>query len=177
MRLFIAINFSEPTRKMLITLREGLRCKSSKGRFTLDDNLHLTLIFIGECDDKQTKVLIAAINDVVFEPFPIEIDRLGRFSHNDGDLWWAGVKENKALSQLHQCLSDKLRQAGFSIEKRKFSPHITLGRQVITSVKDCSLEPFGETVAKIDLMESKRVNGKLTYVSIFNKEADLKMYP
>jgi 2'-5' RNA ligase len=170
-RLFIAVNFSESTHKALITLRDGLRKKSQKGRFTLDDNIHLTLVFLGECDVKQTNAAITAMNDIVFAPFLIEINRIGCFQRNGGGLWWAGVKESKPLLHMQQKLEDKLRIAGFSIEKRRFSPHITLGRQIVTDEKDCILTPFGESVTKINLMESKRVGGKLTYESIYEREA------
>ena len=73
---------------------------------------------------------------IAFEPFSIEMDRIGRFKRNDGDLWWVGVKSSKPLIQLQRGLSDQLRLADFSIEKRKYSPHITLGRQIVTNEKE-----------------------------------------
>jgi nitroreductase len=48
MRLFIAINFNTDTRNRLIALQEELRTKSQSGNFSRDENLHLTLAFIGE---------------------------------------------------------------------------------------------------------------------------------
>jgi 2'-5' RNA ligase len=48
MRLFITINFNDDTRSRLLALRDELRGKSKHGRFTLPENLHLTLAFIGE---------------------------------------------------------------------------------------------------------------------------------
>lgn len=53
MRLFIAINFSAETRKRFIALREELRSRSLRGSFTHDENLHLTLAFIGEVSPKK----------------------------------------------------------------------------------------------------------------------------
>ena len=170
MRLFIAINFNESTRNELIALRDNLKHNSTKGRFTLDENLHLTLIFLGECDSGQKDTAIAVMESVSFEPFFIEVDRIGRFKRNGSDLWWAGVEESKQLLQLQQDLADKLRFTGFSVEKRKHNPHITLGREIITTEKDRSTLSFGETVMQIDLMESTWISRKLTYVPVYGRK-------
>ena len=94
MRLFVAVNFGERTRKSLITLRDDLRRKSRKGRFTLDENIHLTLIFLGECNATQANAAIAAMNNVTFEPFTIEIGNIGHFKRDGGDLWWGECRTN-----------------------------------------------------------------------------------
>ena len=60
---------------------------------------------------------------------------------------------------------------GFALERRRYSPHITLGREVLTDATPWKIELFGETVARIDLMKSERVQGKLTYTPIFTKAA------
>jgi len=47
MRLFVAINFNNETRAQLVSLRDELHSRSKRGHFSLDENLHLTLVFIG----------------------------------------------------------------------------------------------------------------------------------
>jgi len=166
MRLFIAINFSEDTRKQIVFMRDELRSCSKHGNFSLAENLHLTLAFLGECNAAQTAAAKSAMQAVAFEPFPFKIERAGRFRRNGSDLWWAGVQASKPLLNLHSDLTDKLIAAGFALEKRKFSPHITLGREIVTDAAPWTVEPFGETVTKIELMKSERINGKLTYTAI-----------
>jgi len=100
----------------------------------------------------------------------LTIEKIGCFKRIDGDLWWVGIKESPSLTRLHQDLSNKLRLANFPVENRKYSPHITLGRKVVINKKPSPIVPFDETVAKIELMESKRLNGKLTYISIHERE-------
>ena len=68
---------------------------------------------------------------------------------------------------LQREITHKLALCGFEMDGRKYSPHITLGREVVTDIKPWTIEPFGETVGTIDLMKSERVDGKLTYTSIF----------
>jgi len=169
MRLFIAINFNADTKSKLQALCDELRTVSGRGRYSLPENLHLTLVFPGECDAAQTATIKSAINEVDFDPFDLYIERIGRFKRNGGDIWWAGVRENKALSDLHKDLTSRLRERGFELEVRKFSPHITLGRDVVTKAQPRQVEPFGETVSRIDLMKSERIHGKLTYTSIHRR--------
>ena len=166
MRLFIAINFNSETNLRLLALRDELRGKSERGNFSAPENLHLTLVFLGECDGKQTTAVKSVLSAVNFEPFDITVDCIGRFKRDGGDVWWAGLRENKLLIALQGELNEKLIAAGLSLDKRKYSPHITLGREVVTDAKPWRIEPFGETVSIIDLMKSERINGKLTYTAI-----------
>ena len=175
MRLFIAINFNNDTRSRLIGLCEQLRLKAARGRFSLPENLHLTLAFLGECDAKNTADAKAALNSTSFFPIDIVIDRVGRFKRDDsrktesGEIWWAGVRENKQLSALQSELIERLTFVGFSLDKRKYSPHITLAREVVTEQSPWQIESFGERVGQIDLMKSERIGGKLVYTSIFRR--------
>ena len=167
MRLFIAIDFATDMRNRLNALCDELRSRSGRGRFSLPENLHLTLAFLGECGDKQAAAARAAMDAVVFDSFDLVVERIGRFKRNGGDIWWAGVQESKALMELQQKLTSGLCLNGFTLEKRKFSPHITLGREVKTDAMPHPIELFGETVSRIDLMKSESINGKLTYTSIY----------
>ena len=169
MRLFIAINFTADTKNRLAALCDELSLHCGRGRFSAPDNLHLTLAFLGECDAEQTAAAKAAMDAAIFDPFDLAIERIGRFKRDGGDIFWAGVRENKALSDLHQKLTSGLRSKGFKLEKHKYSPHITLGRDIVTDVAPHQIEPFGETVSRIDLMKSERINGKLTYTSIYRR--------
>ena len=170
MRLFIAINFKNETRSRLLDLRDELRGKSEHGRFSLPENLHLTLAFIGEVNPKKSDTIKAIMDTVTFAPFASEVERLGTFSK--GTLWWAGLRENEPLMMLQREVEHKLAFCGFDMDGRKYSPHVTLGREVVTNAKPWQIEPFGETVSTIDLMKSERINGKLTYTAIYSKKTE-----
>ena len=150
MRLFVAVNFSDNTISRLVALRDELRSNSKSGNFTLIENLHLTLAFIGECNEKQAASIMSVMDTFRFATFDITIDCIGRFKRNDGDVLWAG----------------------FAIEKRACSPHITIGRKVVTNAAPRNIKPFGETITGTDLMKSERVCGKLTYTVIHTKAAN-----
>jgi len=170
MRLFIAVNFNAGTKSKLVALRDELRLNSRGGNFTPAENLHLTLEFLGECDVRQADRASVAMDAVNFQPFDLEIDRTGRFKRGDGDIWWAGVVKNEPLIDLQRDLSGRLIAAGFILDKREYSPHITLGRRVITSAAPRRLEPFAQRVSNIELMKSEHIRGKLTYTAIYSKQ-------
>lgn len=169
MRLFAAINFNHETRSRLIALRDELRSQSTDGNFSLDENLHITLAFIGEGSPKKIDKIKAILENVTFDPFETAVERLGTFSR--GTLWWAGLREDKPLMMMQREIEYKLALCGFEMDGRKYSPHITLGREVVTGIKPWKIESFGETVSAVDLMKSERINGKLTYTPIFTREA------
>jgi len=129
MRLFVAINFNDETRAHLVSLRDELRSRSKRGNFTLSDNLHLTLVFIGECSPKKLDKVTAILDTVAFNPFEATVEKLGTFSR--GTLWWAGLREEKPLMYLQYEIEHKLALCGFEMDGRKYHPHITLGREVI----------------------------------------------
>jgi len=172
MRLFIAINFNEATRFALLALRDRLSAASSRGNFSAPDNLHLTLVFLGECGAERAELIKSVMDSVDFREFPVVIDRVGRFKRAGGDIWWAGVRGSAPLSELQLRLVRGLNAAGFDIDTREYSPHITLGREVITGAVPWRFESFGENVRAMDLMKSERLNGRLTYSPVCTKKAE-----
>jgi len=192
MRLFVAINFSNNIRAAVTKIRDGLKNAAICGRFSYDENLHLTLVFLGECDGKQAGVIKAALDKTAFTPFTLALDRVGCFRRDEptsrrlasfapskaqrgegGDIWWLGLKENAALSALQAELSERLRQSGFVLENRKYTPHVTLGREVRMPASFIApkVEPTEFNVASVELMKSEHINGRLTYTPIYSKSA------
>jgi 2'-5' RNA ligase len=167
MRLFIAVNFNTETHTKLLALRDELRGRSERGRFSAPENLHLTLAFIGEVSPKKVDTIKAIMDTVTFAPFAATVTRLGTFS--GGALWYAGLREGEPLMLLQREITHKLAFCGFEMDGRKYSPHITLGREVVTNAKPWAIEPFGETVRAIELMKSERIGGKLTYTAVYTR--------
>lgn len=163
MRLFTAIQFSTDTVSGLCALRDEIRSKATRGRFSSADNLHLTLVFLGECNEAQAAAARAALDAMKFAAFSLEIDSLGRFQGARGDIWWAGVRENQALLELQVRLAQELMGRGFSLEERPYVPHITLGRQISSKIAPWPIHPLADRVDQIVLMKSEQIEGKLTY--------------
>ena len=171
MRLFTAINFGEKTIEKIEMLQDVLKAGSSRGNFTPRKNMHLTLVFIGECDERQTDEIKSAIGEIVFWPFQIQITGTGYFARGEGGIWHAKVAPCRELSCVQSELARRIRALGHKIDGREYAPHITFGREVITKLQPTGVKPFGETVAQIDLMKSERVAKELVYTGIFGVEA------
>ena len=167
MRLFTAVNFTPEVKDELMRAVSALKAASVSGGFTARENLHLTLAFIGETEEEDRAR--DALESVRFGAFELELSALGHF----GDIQWAGVRENEKLKKLAADVQSALRGQGFDIEKRGFSPHITLGRRVRLRDGAMLYEPKAKmTVKSISLMKSERVNGRLVYTEIFKREAE-----
>lgn len=170
MRLFTAVCFDDETKNALSKLSEAAK-RSAGGNFSRKENFHLTLVFIGETDRKND--IEKALSKIEFPAFEYEFKGTGTFEKG---IFWAGVKRNKNLEELHKTVKNKLSEIGIETENRKFSPHITLARK-FRPEKDfdpAALEellPKGKKKAeRISLMLSERVDGKLCYTEIFSKK-------
>lgn len=161
MRLFAAISLSPAVRHALLQTMEQLRGEAQRGRFTHGENLHLTLAFVGETE--RVDAARAALHRVEADRFPLTLDGSGQF----GAIWWVGVKDNPALTNVAKQVQNQLRSAGFVLEDHPFVPHITLARRVmIKEPVPLNVPPISMTVEGISLMRSHRVKNRLVYTEI-----------
>ena len=165
MRLFIAIHFSRQIKDVLLKCIDDLRSLAVSGNFTREENLHLTLAFIGESNDVRT--INRILDGIAVPPFNLTVGGFGHF----GYLYWVGVDRSPALAELAGYLRRRLLEAGFDIEKRPFRPHITVARQLEAALPiHADVPKTTMTVSRVSLMKSERINGKLTYTEVYSRE-------
>jgi len=124
-RLFVALRPPNEMRATLLALMGGV----PGARWQNDDQLHLTLSFIGEIGRHQADDIAAALA-AIDRPRPtIALHGAGSFDHN-GQVHtiWAGIVADEALRQLHDRVNRALIAAGAAPNQRAFKPHITLAR-------------------------------------------------
>jgi len=174
MRLFIAINFPDDIKAAIAEIRDNIKEAALRGNFTVNNNLHLTLVFLGECNAQQTETVKAIMNSTILSEFTLMFDKAGCFKRDGGNTWWIGLKESKPISVLQINLTQQLKQKEFIIENRIYTPHITIAREVILPAGFVKPEVMqvGFSVKSIDLMKSERINGKLIYTKIYAKTVD-----
>lgn len=172
MRLFIAVNFDQETKNRIKAVQERLRTVG-KGSFTHIDNFHLTLVFLGEVHPNKAGLVRQGMDNTSGMKTEITFDRAGCFHREGGDIWWIGLKRNSVLEQLQHDLTAQLTALSFRLTERRYYPHVTLARRVVTSreIDLVSLmgAPFKTNVYAISLMKSERIQGKLTYTEIYRK--------
>lgn len=163
MRLFIAIRLSKEMRHSIAGIQARMRQRGVRGNYTPEENLHLTLAFIGEYSDPDR--VLEIISDLPFEPIEITIKGMGSF----GDLWWVGLEESKALNDYVCRLRHALAEACIPFDRKRFSPHITILRRAgLDLLKQGIQAPEGVSMIAdhASLMRSDRGKGGMIYTEI-----------
>ncbi len=165
MRLFIAVNLSEDMKDALLCAQNELYDRGVRGNFTPEENMHLTLAFIGEYPNAAP--VLDALAGVSFTPFELALEGMGCF----GDLWWAGLKESAALSAVVRRVRRALAEHGIPFDRKRFSPHITLLRLASGKLPGTAIRPASMRVGSISLMRSDRGRSGMIYTVLGTIEA------
>jgi 2'-5' RNA ligase len=124
-RLFVAIRLPATVRARLLDLMGGV----AGARWLPDDQLHLTLRFIGEVDRHLAQDVDAALSSVHHPSFSIALNGLGAFERRGEPVTlWAGVTPHEPLRALHKKIDQALVRVGVEPDRRAYMPHITLAR-------------------------------------------------
>jgi RNA 2',3'-cyclic 3'-phosphodiesterase len=123
-RLFVAIRPPEAIRDLLIDAMDD----SPEFRWQSDEQLHLTLRFIGEVERPIAEDLAAALSRIRAEPFELRIDGIGRFEQRNSGALWAGVEPKTPVAALAAKVERACQAVGLEPERRAFFPHVTLAR-------------------------------------------------
>lgn len=165
LRLFFALWPDEPTARRLAELQRALR-PVCPGRWLRPENLHVTLVFLGQVAARRLPELASLAERVQCPPFALSLDRL---------RWWRGNRllclapevTPAGLSVLVADLSAALSAAGFELERRAYRAHLTLARQVAASDRLPGLPgPIVLEANAFSLMESRATPAGSRYLSL-----------
>lgn len=123
-RLFLAIRPPEPIRDLLIDAMDD----SADFRWQDDEQLHLTLRFVGEVERPMADDLAGALSRITAPSLELRIAGIGRFEQRNSGSLWAGVEPKPVLASLAAKLERVCQSVGLEPERRAFHPHITLAR-------------------------------------------------
>lgn len=160
MRLFLALRFDSQMNKALTSTLHDLKVAGVKGNYAPAQNLHITLVFLGETDRaSEIKNLIGAI--------PVPAMRIGfdKFAMY-GNILTVEVKGNQKLKNYAASVRAALDSAGIDYDHKKFSPHVTLVRKANGSFKGVQIPKGAVTLSHVSLMKSVQKDGKRIYTEI-----------
>src|SRR5215213_1881756 len=123
-RLFVAIRPPEHVRDLLIDAMDD----SPDFRWQDEEQLHLTLRFVGEVDRHVAADLADSLGRVRSPRFSARIKGVGSFDHRASGALWAGVEPKEPLATLAAKVERVCQHVGLEPERRAFHPHITLAR-------------------------------------------------
>ncbi len=125
-RLFTAVDLPPEVAGRLAAMGFGL----PGARWVPEEQLHLTLRFIGEVDGGRFKEIHAALDDVRAEAFSLRLQGFGCFPpRGPARILWVGVEPTAPVAALYRKVENVLVRQGLAEpEKRKFFPHVTIAR-------------------------------------------------
>ena len=137
MRLFAGVELAESVRLACAEAARELDERLNRGRSRLsvrwipENNLHITLWFFGEVADARA----AEIADAVRVPwqistFDVRVSGVGVFPPSGPiRIVWLGVAEGAdETAAIHRELTTRLVPIGWEPERRRYHPHVTIGR-------------------------------------------------
>ena len=131
-RCFIAIEIPEPIQNQLVRIQGTLRKQISKASWVKPGNIHLTLKFLGDVDPGDLEPIGKAVERVTNRQhsFSLRIGGVGAFPNLARPrVIWAGVNFGaERVSTLAQEINLALSNRGFSLDTKKFNPHLTIAR-------------------------------------------------
>ena len=130
MRLFIAIPLPKGIKQQLLDLQQPI----DGMRWQPQEQMHLTLKFVGEVDKTTASELQEELDKIDHTEFSITIAGIGYFPEGkQPKVVWAGIKKNVVLEKLHQKVEDHCETIGIAPENRPYKPHVTIARIKSTS--------------------------------------------
>lgn len=173
MRLFLCVNWSDFLIDEIEDIQEKLKRTGVRGYWRRNENLHLTLKFLGETSPSQVNEISSRIEHVgnMYQPFEVNITGLGVFPNiKSPRILWLGV-ESPLLLKIQSEIETNLRTLGFSSEARGYQPHITIASGGIKGLNIEHLKigtqiRYRELVTSFYLMESLVSEGRRVYREI-----------
>ncbi|WP_394648835.1 RNA 2',3'-cyclic phosphodiesterase [uncultured Sphingomonas sp.] len=136
-RLFVALRPPPAIRAALLSMMGGV----PGARWQDDEQLHLTVRFIGEVDTRQAEDVAAALAGVG-APAPVaRIEGVGTFERRGRvDTLWTRVVPAEPLAALHRKVDQALARAGVAADPRRYLPHVTLARLARTAADPVAIQ-------------------------------------
>ncbi|MCA9265411.1 MAG: RNA 2',3'-cyclic phosphodiesterase [Planctomycetales bacterium] len=161
-RTFLAVDCAEFLEATVSQLIRRLDAPSGSDpgpavKWVRPENLHLTLKFFGDIDDEDIVAISRAVPKALVDrdPFPVRLAGVGAFPdvQRARTLWIGFQSGSEELIALQEAIDEQLADIGFRPERRRFHPHLTIGRlrdgrnrdalvRRIEQEQDFSAEPF-----------------------------------
>ena len=135
MRLFIAIDLDDGARAAIAEEQKRLKAamadSGSSMKWVRPEQMHLTLVFLGEVPEASARAIVEAVNRPVEQAsFDLAFRGIGVFPPRGAPnvLWLGASAGADAGIELQRHLADRVRALGLALEGRPFHPHLTLAR-------------------------------------------------
>jgi len=169
-RTFLAIDLGEKVRDRMVSLQEDLAIEAPDVNWVEPKNMHLTLLFLGEVDQREVLDICRAAQGAVsaVPSFVISVEGAGCFPNpRRPRILWVGIgKGLPEVCEVHDAIETPLLDLGcYRREGRAYTPHVTLGRNRSEGPDDALVKALakhktwsaGETVVREVLVMSSEL--------------------
>jgi 2'-5' RNA ligase len=131
-RSFLAFKLPPDIKNIIRRVSDNLRKMPAEVKWVKTDNIHLTIVFLGQVKGTELEGVKGAAGAVCaeFGPFEVALEGVGCFPNRRRPrVLWLGLKADlDRLNAFRDALQEGLKPFGIKEEKRLFRPHLTLGR-------------------------------------------------
>ncbi len=168
-RIFVAVLFDNDTKRAISKVKSSIKKSAESGKFHKEENFHLTIEFIGMMPEKLLESLWQSIEESIvgLTSFTVSLDHLGFFEKRNKKIPWIGMNEINKLEEIQQKVVHAVANVLDHPTIHKYTPHITLGRQVVIKALPRMENAINVKVTQIALMESTSITGELCYKPLF----------
>ncbi len=170
-RMFLAYWPNQPVRERITQLIDHRLARV--GRPVAPDNLHLTLVFLGQVNAIQLQQLLPVIDGLESEPIELVFDRLGWWP-DSRVLWLAPNSIPEQLEDLVSELRTSVNECGIEVDKRPYRAHMTLVRKVRQLPSLPEITPVTWRVHKWVLVRSDTRPEGVRYTPVWTQGDGLK---
>ncbi len=132
LRTFIAIDVPPAVLDTITRIQNRFKSLGLHASWVKPGNIHLTLKFLGDTDPDRIPGIQSKLTETLapFAPFRVSLSSAGVFPNTKSPrVLWVGLKDEEGtLETLQTAIEKTLESAGFHMDKRSFSPHLTLAR-------------------------------------------------
>jgi 2'-5' RNA ligase len=165
-------------KEALLGLEQSLNRFDRVVRWVTRDQMHLTLVFLGEVRDDRVPAVCDAVKQAADRSGPFEMTITGSGSFPPSGrvrVVWAGIEEpTGALLRCQAACAEELDACGFPRESRPYSPHLTLGRvredttrgELRDHVSRIDLSPLTQSVDAVHVVQSRLAPSGAQYAKV-----------
>ena len=132
LRSFLAFELSGPLKESLRQVSQDLKKTSLDAKWVKIDNIHLTVIFLGDIEEQWLNQMDIAARATcsLFAPFAVSLKSMGCFPNKKkARVLWLGLAGDLGrMADFQKTLQKGLNPLNVKKEDREFKPHLTLGR-------------------------------------------------
>lgn len=129
---FFALTLSDELKGHLRRVSENIKSNYSFKTWVHYEDYHITLAFLGSTVEQALTDAIEKVTEGLkeFPAFSFQLHEVGTFGRRKAPrILWVNTRQSQQLQKLREIVFNACKRAGFRLESRPFTPHITIARK------------------------------------------------